>query len=360
MTSKDSTQDQELLDRYRRASDAESAAPSDTTRNAILDESRRVASQLAAGRSSQSFDVSRPAANDPRWKLTAFGTAGAALLAVLLIAPRYWETRPIAQSSISAAPPAAQSVPPAAQSVPPAAQNAPAAENATSIAPAPKLASVAPSRRSESSQEETAALQSDGAPRDSRALKPAQGYTTPHSYTAPQNAKTEIAATNAIVPAPAPALRPVPAPPVADALARVTPPSAPSADIVGGLPASAGGAARELQGGAFSNEPRAAAARQRNANALEPQNLQSAAETGDVDQATLLLDQGAAVDARDALGRTPLLLAVAQNRPAMVRLLLARGADPNAADNAGLTPLQQAKNLGLRDIAALLQQKDAR
>ena len=68
----------------------------------------------------------------------------------------------------------------------------------------------------------------------------------------------------------------------------------------------------------------------------------------------------AAVDARDTLGRTPLLLAVAQNRLDVVRLLLARGADPNAADNAGLTPLQQAKNKDLRDVAALLQRAGAR
>ena len=99
-------------------------------------------------------------------------------------------------------------------------------------------------------------------------------------------------------------------------------------------------------------------ARQR--NALEPVNLQSASAAGDLAQATSLLDQGAAVDARDSAGRTPLLLAVAQNRPAVVRLLLARGADPNVADNAGLTPLQQAKNKDLQDIAALLVRAGAR
>ena len=98
----------------------------------------------------------------------------------------------------------------------------------------------------------------------------------------------------------------------------------------------------------------------RERNALEPINLRSASAAGDLTQATLLLDQGASVDARDTLGRTPLLLAVAQNRIAVVRLLLARGADPNAADNTGLTPLQQAKDKDLRDIAALLEQAGAR
>ena len=46
----------------------------------------------------QPFDASRPAANDSRWKITAFGTAGAALVAALLFAPRLWESAPPAPS----------------------------------------------------------------------------------------------------------------------------------------------------------------------------------------------------------------------------------------------------------------------
>ena len=108
------------------------------------------------------------------------------------------------------------------------------------------------------------------------------------------------------------------------------------------------------------NTDRSARTAARERGAPEPENLQSAAAAGDLARATLLLDRGAAVDARDALGRTPLLLAVAQNRLAVVRLLLARGADPNAADNAGLTPLRQANDSDLRDVAALLEQAGAR
>jgi ankyrin repeat protein len=89
-------------------------------------------------------------------------------------------------------------------------------------------------------------------------------------------------------------------------------------------------------------------------------SIQSSAALGDVTQTAALLDQGAPVDAPDEMGRTPLMLAVMQNRPAVVRLLLARGADPNAADNTGHTPLQQAKQENLRDVAAMLERAGAR
>jgi ankyrin repeat protein len=51
----------------------------------------------------------------------------------------------------------------------------------------------------------------------------------------------------------------------------------------------------------------------------------------------------AAVDARDADGRTALMLAVLQGRLDAVVDLLRRGADPNAADTAGVTPLEAAR-----------------
>jgi hypothetical protein len=173
-------------------------------------------------------------------------------------------------------------------------------------------------------------------------------------------------------PAPPLALRPAPAAPSADAQRELAPANglgpAPAPDaLIGGNSQNAGAgaantdrAARAAQNGALSMSADRSALAARERNALEPVNLRSASAAGDLAQATLLLDQGASVDARDTLGRTPLLLAVAQNRIAVVRLLLARGADPNAADNAGLTPLQQAKNKDLQDVAALLQRAGAR
>jgi hypothetical protein len=305
LTSKDSNQDQELLDRYRRASETDAAAPSDAVRSAILAESRRVAEQLAANQpaptgSPPSFDVSRPAANDSRWKITAFGTAGAALLAALLIAPRYLERLPTAQNST--------------------------------------VPAAAPAEESKFESQEAAALQENAVP-------PQKAREQPLDKKNAQPAQNYAAAPLALKPAPA-------APPA---------PTAPSEDsaqnIIAGYPPSVDRAARASQGGALSAGA-ARAARER--DALEPINLQSAAAAGDLAQATLLVDQGAAVDARDTQGRTPLLLAVAQNQLAVVRLLLARGADPNAADNAGVTPLRLAKDRDLRDVAALLERAGAR
>jgi ankyrin repeat protein len=360
MTSKDNSEDQELLDRYRRASGTDTAAPSDAVRSAILAESRRVAGQLAAKGSPPPFDVSRPAANDSRWKLTAFGTAGAALLAALLIAPRYWENLPREQqSSVPAAAPAA--APTAAPAVPAAAEskssNADAASQPSApkleevkpyATPAPKLESAAPARRAESSQE-MAASQEAAAPQS-----PApQESSAPRDSAALLDKKRTVTLAQNYAPAPAPfALKPAPAaPPAAVAESDL----APAKNLVPApiLSADRAGAAQ----GALSL---GAARAVRERNALEPISLQSASAAGDVAQTTLLLDQGAQVDARDTLGRTPLLLAVAQNRLEVVRLLLARGADPNAADNAGVTPLQAARDKDLREVAALLERAGAR
>src|SRR5580698_6511323 len=165
MTSKenDDTQDKELLERYRRASATEATAPSEAVRAAILAESRRVAAELQKNGAQHGFDTTHRAANDSRWKVTAFGTLGAALLAALLIAPRYWPTQPASiASSVAMAPqPTADST----SALTPAAP-------APSIAPSAKSESAPPTAGSESSQEKKVVSQADrrrtDAPKDSR------------------------------------------------------------------------------------------------------------------------------------------------------------------------------------------------
>lgn len=60
--------------------------------------------------------------------------------------------------------------------------------------------------------------------------------------------------------------------------------------------------------------------------------LHTAALNGQAEVAALLLDRGAKVDARDAAGRTALMVAAGFLHPQLSRLLLAKGADPHAQD----------------------------
>jgi hypothetical protein len=293
-----------------------------------------VAQQLAKPESSTAFDRSRPAANDSRWKITAFGTLGAALFAALLIAPRYWETLPARKESAAAS--AAPAPAPASESVlksaPPASpQMAPPA--ARVVAP-PKAESVAPAAASDALQDVVVT----GAKR--------RAYDVP----AERDAK----------PAPVPAPNAAPVPATSDA------PDVASNDSQQKSAASAGAPARyapleEKAPLARSPTGKTAASNQIIAGAISSAALlQSAAESGDATLATRLLDRGAPVDSRDAQGRSPLMTAVMQGRLQLVRLLLQRGADPNAADNAGKTALQLAKDQNRDDIAEMLRGAGAR
>jgi hypothetical protein len=310
MTPNDDIQDEELLARYRRAG-ADAAGPSDSVREAILSESRRVAAELAKQAPQHTIDVSRPAANDSRWKIPAFGTLGAALLAALLFAPRYWENTPPAQMS-----------------------RAPASAPASESAPAPKLEQVKPY-----------AVPSDAAP---ARQAPSESNQTERKSSRSSGAQSSIAATPAPTPPPRVAQNYAPATNSVSPLAAAQPAPAARARPLDLSARAVGSAALPVTAGASAD------------SALKPATLDSAVAQGDLAQAALLLDQGAVIDARDETGRTPLMLAVTQDRIEIVRLLLARGADPNAADNTGHTPLQQATKRNLQDVAALLEQAGAR
>lgn len=71
-----------------------------------------------------------------------------------------------------------------------------------------------------------------------------------------------------------------------------------------------------------------------------------AAVEGYADVAQILLDNGARVDKTDKHGRTPLLLAVLNARPAVVVLLLDYGASVNKVSGHGDAPLFAAARQG--------------
>jgi ankyrin repeat protein len=89
--------------------------------------------------------------------------------------------------------------------------------------------------------------------------------------------------------------------------------------------------------------------------------LHNAALSGRRELAALLLDKGADREARDAeSGATPLYHAAAWGRTSLVELLVARGADINARSKAGVTPLAAAEKNGFQETAAFLKQHGAR
>jgi len=82
--------------------------------------------------------------------------------------------------------------------------------------------------------------------------------------------------------------------------------------------------------------------------------LHRAAQAGDLQQVTALLDQGAPVDARDQYAWTPLHRAAIAGQTAVVQLLLQRGADVAARGRYDMTPLHWASLRGHADVATAL------
>jgi truncated hemoglobin YjbI len=80
--------------------------------------------------------------------------------------------------------------------------------------------------------------------------------------------------------------------------------------------------------------------------------LHQASRRGCASVAQALLDHGAAIDARDAKGQTPLRRAVNCRQLQIVRLLVRHGADLHAADRHGVTPLDAARTAPMKQALA--------
>jgi hypothetical protein len=79
--------------------------------------------------------------------------------------------------------------------------------------------------------------------------------------------------------------------------------------------------------------------------------LVAAARKGDTAQARGLVARGADVNARDASGRSALLIAVAGDHADVAQLLVRAGADVNAPTPSGWTPLMDAASRGRIEAA---------
>jgi hypothetical protein len=83
------------------------------------------------------------------------------------------------------------------------------------------------------------------------------------------------------------------------------------------------------------------------------------ARQGNSTAASLFIDAGINVEAKDSVGQTALMTATLANQLETVKVLLAQGADPNATDKFGGTALMTAAWKGNKEIALSLLAHDA-
>jgi ankyrin repeat protein len=302
-------------ERYRRASELDPSRPSEATRRAVLEHAARLAAERARRGTRRRWPL---AGVTLRWQAIV-GTAAAAALAGVMIAPQFLSPN----------------APSGSQQAPAAAPAASEARQEPAPAPAPAPVESAPP-----------AIQSVNSPE--RARIPPSARRAPLRGTAPvEAAPAAPAASDAVTTlqleqrAEANAAR---APSLAQQVAVDT-----AARGVAGPSASASRSAPVVR--APSAQPQASAS---------PDALRHAAAAGDLTALKGALAGGSDIDARDAEGRTALMLATLNGRADAVAELLAHGADPSGADAHGTTPLQAAVAADEREIIAMLRRYGAR
>lgn len=309
----------DIDDLYRRAAAQDPSRPSDAVRQAVLAHAAQLAADRALTREPANADTpgritsmdKRPRRR-PRYLSALVGTLAAAVLVGLLVIPRFLITP-------DAPPPRASAVTPVP--VEPVAAPAPPPPKASGLS----LPEAAPPERSAA-----AALARTRARQDAqvefdtakRALTPVEAFAESTARPAPAAAGRAYA----------PPVAAAPVPPPAPAFMGGAAPVPPAPSPVAGIPVP----------------PTATMAA-----------LTRAAEQNDITALLTMFDQGVDINARDANGRTPLMLAVLSGQSRAVEVLLAHGANVDAADRYGVTPLQAAESAHRTDIAAALRHAGA-
>ena len=309
-------------ERYRRASEHDPSRPSEATRRAVLDHAAR----LAAERTRRAARRRRlMALLVPRWRPAIVGTLAVAVLAGVVIAPQFL-----------------------APTRPPESQRA-LAVSRSQAANAPATAPAAAPRAPSESQRASEALP---------APAPAPAVNAP--ATAPpaaRPARPSVARERARVAASAnhsDALTTRQLEQQADAgAARAVPLEEPV--VVAGARSLAQATTATSRGAAVAVPVPASPPAQ-----VDPDALRQAAAAGDLTALRAQLASGGDIDARDAQGRTALMLATVGGQADAVAVLLAHGADPSAADAHGPTPLRAAVAADERAIIAMLRRYGAR
>ena len=302
-------------DLYRRASALDPSRPSESARRAVLDHAAKLAAERAARNDPAKTHFARGAANQTWRRPAIFGTLAAAALAGLLVAPHF--------------------LPPSTST-----GTAPSTSTVTSTGTAP-IKAVSPTQDSPpkmatmpGSHPSPAAGQGVTEPRASaRNAVPIAGSAAESAAKgAPAEVQSKVSAQST---APASSDRETDA-----RRTQIAAPTAPATSAPPSRTAAAMASAARLSGPA--------------------RDLRQAAENGDLTELQGLLDKQPDIDARDASGRTALMLATLHGQTHAVDVLLAHGADPNAADARGITPLQAAVAGNFPAIVAALQRGGAR
>jgi hypothetical protein len=351
------SQDDALLQRYREANELDTARPSDTLRENVLAHARHQLDTTAA--------PSQPtpaAANDPQWKLRALGSLAVVGLIGLLVMqfdrgtpeeqelalgnPRQRNEVP-AELSEPKKPAASEDAAAAVNPVSPETAQPPAAKQAAPrpSPPAPAPARPAPQAAQErhgtakapaaSSPKEEQASSQSGTSADAAPARRAQAQKVPPASSAP--AAAERAAPDAFSQRTQPAGETADAP-QAPALAPPSPASPSSApeidrneDLRERVPHG-----RALGSGAISSAQRSPP-------------LHNAVASGQKDKVQQLLAQGVDINARNAQGRTALMLAAMGSDSSLIEMLMKAGADPDLRDPAGLRASDFAQQAGHAD-----------